>query len=141
MGCGGGGRGQLGIEEVLPGSPAPRAAGLRLVANRWPAVLSLQFVLPGSPASHVQYLLSTSSEWKGFFSNELQKGTVHDLYLLGLSYDGTSYTGRTLLLANDGRANISHQSSALYHDFKQRGTDGVPHRAAGSGQTRFLCFV
>lgn len=41
------------------------------------------------------------------FPNELQRGNVYDLYLLGLKTsmkDDTSYTGWTLLLANDGRA-------------------------------------
>lgn len=82
------------------------------------------------------------------FPNEQQKGTVHNVHLLGLSAsmsDGTSYTGRTLLSlmmegpegsstvfpCNDGRANILHQSSAFYHHFKQMSRAD----AAGSGQS------
>lgn len=40
------------------------------------------------------------------FPNELQRGNVYDLDQLGLKSsmkDDTSYTGRTLLLASDGR--------------------------------------
>lgn len=98
--------------SVLPGALS-HTVGLALVVNRWPAVLSLQFVLPGSPA-----LLISATHQLQAFPNELRRGTVYDLYRVGLNTrmdDGNSNTGRTLLLANDERA-----LSLLYLDVQRR---------------------
>lgn len=126
--------------SVLPGALS-HTVGLALVANRWPAVLSLQFVLPGSPA-----LLISATHQLRAFPNELRRGTVYDLYRLGLNTrmdDGTSYTGRTLLLANDERAvsllyldvqlrlfvkeesTFHTKSSEFFHNFSFRGVEIV----------------
>lgn len=152
--CWGGGQGQLGIERgkeggrvaVLPGRPVPRAAGLALVANRWPAVLSLQFVLPGSPASLVS-VVHQLRVWKSFSKWATARNCAWFVSAGAKpSIDGgTSYTGRTLLLANDGRPRrllhclsvmmegpSFHTKALHFITTLSRGVEMAFHRAAGS---------